>query len=70
MLRREKQDKKVLDVDASMQGTLTFKDPVNLRINGSFEGRLDTKGMLTIGENASVRADIHGDEIVIEFTSA
>ena len=65
MLRREKQDKKVLDVDASMQGTLTFKDPVNLRINGSFEGRLDTKGMLTIGENVSVRADIHGDEIVI-----
>jgi excisionase family DNA binding protein len=65
MLRREKQEKKILDVDASMQGTLTFKDPVNLRINGSFEGRLDTKGSLMIGENATVRADIIGDEIVI-----
>ena len=65
MLRREKQEKKILDVDASMQGTLMFKDPVNLRINGSFEGRLDTKGNLAIGENASVRADINGDDIVI-----
>ncbi len=65
MLKRDKNEKKVLDVDASMQGTLIFKDPVNLRINGSFEGKLDTKGSLTIGENASIRADINGDEIVI-----
>ena len=56
---------KVLDVDASMQGSLSFKDPVNLRINGSFEGKLDTRGNLTIGENAKVSANIHGDNIVI-----
>ena len=56
---------KVLDVDASMQGTLTFKDPVNLRINGSFEGVLDTKGMLSIGEQASVKAAIAGDAVHI-----
>jgi len=65
MLRRDRNEKKILDVDASMQGTLMFKDPVNLRINGSFEGKLDTKGSLIIGENASVRADISGDEIII-----
>jgi len=65
MLKRDKNEKKILDVDASMQGTLTFKDPVNLRINGDFEGKLDTKGSLTIGENASIRADISGDEIII-----
>ncbi len=65
MLKRDKQEKKLLDVDASMQGTLAFKDPVNLRINGNFDGKLDTKGSLAIGENASVRADIRGDEIVI-----
>ncbi|MDP2920927.1 MAG: polymer-forming cytoskeletal protein [Candidatus Omnitrophota bacterium] len=65
MLKREKRETKVLDVDASMQGTLAFKDPVNLRINGNFEGRLDTKGSLAIGENALVRADINGEEIVI-----
>lgn len=58
-------EEKILDVDASMQGTITFKDPVNLRINGTFEGKLDTRGQLTIGENAKVRANIHGDNVVI-----
>ncbi len=61
----KKPEEKILDVDASMQGTIAFKDPVNLRINGTFEGKLDTKGYLTIGENAKVRASIHGDNIVI-----
>ena len=56
---------KILDVDASMQGTISFKDPVNLRINGSFEGRLDTQGSLTIGENARVKANITGDRIIV-----
>ncbi len=61
----KKLEEKILDVDASMQGTITFRDPVNLRINGSFEGRLDTRGNLTIGENANVKADIRGDKILI-----
>ena len=65
MARRDKNEQKILDVDASMQGTLAFRDPVNLRINGNFEGKLDTKGSLTIGDNASVRADIKGEEIMI-----
>ena len=63
--RREELKEKVLDVDASMQGTLTFKDPVNLRINGKFEGKLETKGSLTIGEHAVIKADISGEEIII-----
>lgn len=56
---------KMLEVDASMQGSLTFRDAVNLRINGHFEGTLDTKGALIIGEKASVKATIHGDLISI-----
>ncbi|MFH1381022.1 MAG: polymer-forming cytoskeletal protein [Candidatus Omnitrophota bacterium] len=67
-MRRRKQEEvqdKVLDVNASMQGTLTFNDPVNLRINGKFEGKLETRGNLTIGEHASVNADINGEEITI-----
>ena len=56
---------KVLDVDASMQGSLSFKDPVNLRINGRFEGLLNTKGNLMIGEHASVNADITGESIIV-----
>ena len=63
--KKEELEEKILDVDASMQGTITFKDPVNLRINGSFEGKLDTRGNLTIGENAKIRANIHGDRIVV-----
>lgn len=62
---KKKAEEKVLDVDASMQGTLSFKDPVNLQINGRFEGTLDTKGELTIGEKAFVNANIVGDEITI-----
>lgn len=58
-------EEKILDVDASMQGSLTFRDPVNLRINGRFEGNLDTKGNLTIGENAHVQANIVGEDIII-----
>ena len=63
--KREEIDEKILDVDASMQGTIAFKDPVNLRINGSFEGKLDTRGNLTIGENAKVKAMINGDHIIV-----
>ncbi len=60
-----KQEDKFLDVSASMQGTLRFDDPVNLRINGKFEGTLDTKGNLIIGTKADIRANINGDSIVI-----
>jgi excisionase family DNA binding protein len=63
--RRKKLEEKILDVDATMQGTLTFRDPVNLRINGKFEGNLDTRGNLIISENAIVKADIIGENIVI-----
>ena len=48
-----------------MQGTLSFKDSVDLRINGSFSGTLEAKGTLTIGNTASVDAHITGDNVVI-----
>jgi excisionase family DNA binding protein len=62
---KKQEVEKVLDVDASMQGSLSFKDPVNLRINGRFEGILNTKGNLMIGEHASVNADITGESIIV-----
>jgi excisionase family DNA binding protein len=65
MAFKKKLEEKVLDVDAAMQGTLTFKDPVNLRINGRFEGNLETRGNLTIGQTAIVSADIVGDNIIV-----
>lgn len=63
--RHRQENEKILDVDASMSGTLTFRDPVNLRINGRFEGVLETKGNLVIGQNAVVNAHIIGDEIIV-----
>ncbi len=71
-LRPQRSDKPAgerwLEVDASMTGTLTFKDPVNLQINGQFEGTLDTKGNLAIGEGAQVKATIQGESITIGGT--
>ena len=73
-LRRQKPEEsgteRWLEVDASMTGTLTFKDPVNLKINGRFEGTLDTKGNLSVGEKASVKATIQGETISIGGTVA
>ncbi|MBN1586202.1 MAG: polymer-forming cytoskeletal protein [Candidatus Omnitrophica bacterium] len=68
MKRREthsEPEEKILDVDASIEGKMIFKDPVNLRINGKFQGDLDTRGSLTVGERADVRADIVGEDITI-----
>ena len=58
-------EEKILDVDATMQGTMIFKDPVNLKINGRFDGNLTTRGNLTIGQSAEVNADIIGENITI-----
>ncbi|MFA4989224.1 MAG: polymer-forming cytoskeletal protein [Candidatus Omnitrophota bacterium] len=65
MAFKKKMEEKVLDVDASMQGSLIFKDAVNLRINGKFEGNLEAKGNLTVGPSAVVLADIVGDNVII-----
>jgi excisionase family DNA binding protein len=62
---KRKDDGKILDVNAAMQGTLIFSDPVNLRINGTFEGNLKTLGNLIVGEQAKITADIEGENIII-----
>jgi excisionase family DNA binding protein len=70
-LRRSPEDEKqprLLEVDASMTGSLVFKDPVNLQINGQFDGMLETKGNLAIGERAHVKATIKGEDIHIAGT--
>ncbi|MFH0839333.1 MAG: polymer-forming cytoskeletal protein [Candidatus Omnitrophota bacterium] len=54
-----------LEIEAGMKGTLEFKNPVKLRINGEFEGSLSTKGILVIGEDAVVCATVEGDSVII-----
>jgi len=56
---------KTIEINAQMQGTLSFKDPVNLKINGNFNGTMEAKGTLTIGNTAFVEAHITGDNIIV-----
>lgn len=56
---------KTIEINAQMQGSLIFKDPVNLKINGLFNGMLETCGTLTIGTTAQVEANIVGENIII-----
>ena len=63
--KKEEEGPRVLDVAASMQGSLVFQEPVALRISGQFQGTLETKGELTIGERATVKADITGEAITV-----
>ncbi len=58
-------EEKIIEIDVPMQGTLTFGDPVNLKINGKFAGTLDTKGTLSIGPGALIEANISGENIVV-----
>jgi excisionase family DNA binding protein len=62
---QEEENSKSIDINAEMQGSLIFRDAVNLKINGQFKGTLDTKGTLTIGSSAQVDANINGENIVI-----
>ncbi len=61
----QEEENKSIDINAEMQGSLIFREPVNLKINGQFKGTLDTKGTLTIGANAQVDANINGENIII-----
>jgi excisionase family DNA binding protein len=62
------EEEKVVEISAQMQGSLIFKDPISLKINGEFSGSLDTKGTLSIGSAASIVANITGDIVIIAGT--
>ena len=62
-------EEKIIEISAQMDGSLTFGDPVNLKITGRFSGKLDTKGTLTIGQIALVEAHIQGENIIIAIMS-
>ena len=59
------EEEKSVEINAQMQGSLVFKDSINLKINGEFNGSLDTKGTLSIGKTADITANINGDNIII-----
>ena len=63
--QREIHEEKVIEINAQMEGTLTFSDPVNLKIHGRYTGKLDTRGTLTIGPTAQVEANIVGENVIV-----
>ena len=63
---KPKDHSKVIEIESGMEGNLTFSSPVNLKINSRFEGTLDTKGTLIIGEKADIKVKhIKGEDITI-----
>jgi len=61
--RREKDYTTVLGNTTRLYGTLTFSD--SLKINGYFEGEIESKGVLFIEEGSHVVADIKASEVII-----
>lgn len=62
---KEIPEEKSIEINAQMEGSLTFSDPVNLKIHGRYSGKLDTRGTLTIGPTAQVDANIVGENVII-----
>ena len=60
-----KPDNQTLEIHAEMHGSLTFKDPVHLKINGKFQGSLDLRGTLSIGQTAHVEANVTAENIIV-----
>lgn len=54
----------IIGSDASFKGELTFEKGV--RIEGSFDGRIQSKGSLTVAEGAKVTADIDAANVRLE----
>lgn len=54
----------VIGADASFKGDLKFDKGV--RLLGSFEGKIDTKGSLLVASGARLKADVNAGEIQVE----
>ena len=64
--KKPKKEGKIINIESGMEGDLKFSTPVNLRINSRFEGTLETKGTLVIGEKADIKTkSIKGEDIAV-----
>ncbi|MCX6935400.1 MAG: polymer-forming cytoskeletal protein [Verrucomicrobia bacterium] len=53
----------VITDQVEIKGTLAFDGP--LEFNGTFEGEIISQGILTIGTEAVVKAEIHATKVVV-----
>jgi len=54
----------VIGPDAAFKGELTFEKGV--RVDGSVEGKITTKGHLAVSQNGRMKADVSAGTIVVE----
>ena len=54
----------VIGPDASFKGEMTFEK--GLRLQGKFEGRINSAGRLHIAKEARMQADVEGGSIIVE----
>jgi cytoskeletal protein CcmA (bactofilin family) len=57
-----KKIKSILGTTSSLEGKLRFND--SIKINGSLKGAVKSAGLILIGEQAKVEADINAKELV------
>jgi len=61
--RLEEKTSSIIGPQTEFKGVL--KDKEGIRIEGKFEGELETEGSVTIGENAIVKANIKASTLII-----
>ena len=54
----------IIGADAKFKGELSFEKSV--KVLGSFEGRIDTKGDLVVASGGMLQADVEAGNIIIE----
>ncbi|MCG8525456.1 MAG: polymer-forming cytoskeletal protein [Opitutales bacterium] len=55
--------KNILSSDVSIVGSLTFSN--DLVIDGKIEGEVNSTGNLTVGDNASIKGEIHTKSVTV-----
>jgi cytoskeletal protein CcmA (bactofilin family) len=56
----------ILSSDVTFKGTISFKSL--LRIDGQFEGAIQSKGTLYVGKTGEIKAEIKAGNVIVEGT--
>lgn len=62
-IQRAQPSRNVLNSDVEVVGALRFQD--DLLVDGIVEGKIDSEGILTIGQNARIQAEIKTKAVII-----
>lgn len=61
-----KKIKTILGKNTTFNGELKFKE--SLKINGNFIGSINASGLLVIGEDAAIQANVNANSIIVSGT--